>query len=550
MIICALALLGGPQLAEARPGDIDPSFSDDGFAGFQDENLRMDTKEMAIDSRGRIIVAASAWIGGDGSNDGVVLARARPNGASDRRFGRSGTAVVDLDATIHTVAVDHSDRIVVGGTSGGAGLVARFLSNGSVDRAFADEGVARIGDSGSRTQIRDLTLSPEGEVIAVGGSSPDDSAPRLVVAKLSSAGNPASEFADGGRYATRFEENVGALAESVTFASNGDLVVAGTSGRRLGAIRLTADGVPRSSFGLDGISVWGRGLLPGSSVEPHLGNSVQEAAIDSQDRLVVAGSVCSSGSRYSVCRALVSRLTSDGVLDESFATDGFWSDTPASPSGVELDRKDRIVLAAKGRVKGHPLEGANLTAFRLTPSGKRDRKFSADGKATVDARFTDDYSSAVAIDTRDRILVSGVRDRLVGAFHTDIVIARFKTSAGPANADGDGRLDPDDECDFNAASSASGCPRVDRAVAIGPGRRRRVRVDVKSRLDRCTDDAEVRLMRARRGADEEVARGRTDFYGTWETNAVRPQWRVYAAIAERRIPGELICDAIETKRVG
>jgi hypothetical protein len=101
-------------------GKLDSSFGNHGTARAKFTEKQVDGAgpySAAIDSRGRIVIAGSAW--------GFSFARFTPRGHLDRRFGRRGTIVTGRSVVkgqtgqglqyATSVAIDRRDRIVASG---------------------------------------------------------------------------------------------------------------------------------------------------------------------------------------------------------------------------------------------------------------------------------------------------------------------------------------------------------------------------------------------------------------------------------------------------
>src|SRR5687768_8756055 len=105
-----------PSSAQARPGDLDRSFSRDGrvttqFVPHGDEGAHA----VAVQRDGRIVAVGVAGR----SNYDTALARYLPDGSLDPSFGDGGRITADLGPTdwLSDVAIDARSRIVVVGRS-------------------------------------------------------------------------------------------------------------------------------------------------------------------------------------------------------------------------------------------------------------------------------------------------------------------------------------------------------------------------------------------------------------------------------------------------
>ena len=168
----------GAGLALAASGDFDRTFSGNGIAktgfapgghGFGSANA------VAVQRNDRIVIAGST---GQSANFG--LARFRSNGKLDRSFGDEGTVRVDFggaEETAEDLAVQDDGRILVVGEAwvGGRELigVARLRPSGELDPSFGTGGTAIVDPFDPSTETwRDLSLAlGRGGEIVVGGTA-------------------------------------------------------------------------------------------------------------------------------------------------------------------------------------------------------------------------------------------------------------------------------------------------------------------------------------------------------------------------------------------
>ncbi|WP_437734375.1 hypothetical protein [Sorangium sp. So ce1335] len=156
---------------------------------------------VAIDLRGRIVVAGSVEAGGQ--RDMVVL-RLHPSGGLDASFGDRGVIVAGdpgLDERAVAVALSPDGRVVVAGDAGPAGArdfqVRRFLADGAPDLQFGESGVAAWPTTGGDDQAEDMVLLPGGAVV-VAGNGGDGGAAAPLLARYTCDGALDPAFGDGG----------------------------------------------------------------------------------------------------------------------------------------------------------------------------------------------------------------------------------------------------------------------------------------------------------------------------------------------------------------
>ena len=177
----AVAGGGSGDFAVARyrgDGSLDPSFSNDGrvttdFVGYPDE-----VRDLTVDRDGRIVVGGQTCQR-PGQSDEVCdfgLARYSASGRLDRRFGHDGRVRTDLGTEfgegIRGVVVQRDGRIVAGGDTQGPGGpdigLARYRSDGRLDRSFGLDGIVIAPVSPSTDEVGELVRGPAGRVMVAG----------------------------------------------------------------------------------------------------------------------------------------------------------------------------------------------------------------------------------------------------------------------------------------------------------------------------------------------------------------------------------------------
>jgi uncharacterized delta-60 repeat protein len=310
-------------LVLAKPGGADRTFSRDGVA-----TLRNDTRLIgaAVQPDGKLVAAGVA---GESANRAKLLvARFKTNGGLDRTFsgnglfeGAVGTAGADV------VILRNGDIVVAGSTTDPTGqlplgmLALRLNRNGSLDRSFSGNGVANAFD-GTGQNGQGLAVALSGSKVVVAGSSRPgpggDGFARTAVARFNANGSPDGGFGTGGAAFLDFGRL--SFANDVVVQGNGRIVIAGSQRANLQntavlAARLTAGGAPDPSFG-------GNAGVPGLFVQQFAVNAGFSAAYGVA---IVGGKIVLGGSAYTDTDgvdALAVRLTGGGALDRSFSGDG------------------------------------------------------------------------------------------------------------------------------------------------------------------------------------------------------------------------------------
>jgi uncharacterized delta-60 repeat protein len=310
-------------LASAAAGELDPSFSGDGWvrtlevrsasnnylpAGAEDVALQPDGKIVAV---GEIIDGTSHWYFG--------VFRYLPDGSLDGSFGDGGWVEVDLGAAefAHAVAVQRDGKIVVAGEGAcpraTCFALVRFGPDGSIDRSFGSDGVVRTMFDQCGCRAYDVALQPDGKIVAVGwrfryGDAQDDDL--FAVARYLPDGRLDRTFSRDGRASLDFGFGDD-IAHAVAVQPDGKILVAGGGTRNryrtesdFAFARFRPDGRLDRTFSGNGLATVHFGGL--------LSDTAFGIALRRDGRIVAAGA---SGKKDSVPRIAVARLRPNGSVE-------------------------------------------------------------------------------------------------------------------------------------------------------------------------------------------------------------------------------------------
>lgn len=241
-------------------GSPDSSFNGDGTVlidlGRGDDEILA----LGVTPEGDILAGGYSY---NGSNRDFALLRFKADGSLDTTFGNQGkvlTAVGNNNDEITALAVDAEGAVLVAGSAEGTNgrviVLGRYLADGSLDEQFSDQGLSLTG-IGNDVLAQGLAVNEDGRVI-VSGSYTDGEVTRMVLVGFTADGLLDPEFGTNGVATTHYTREV-SEGYGIFQEEDGSLFIAGSIGpegeRAAALFRFTAEGVPDSSFGEDGVLV-------------------------------------------------------------------------------------------------------------------------------------------------------------------------------------------------------------------------------------------------------------------------------------------------------
>ena len=381
------------------------------------------------------------------------------DGAIDTSFGTAGIArvgITDADEgpTRCRPVLQPDQKILVCGTrleNGATGsdfYVARFNADGTLDGSFGTAGIVTIDFDGGAggDHAEGIALQPDGRVVVAGtthdaGLQSDD----FAIARLDGNGALDDTFASGGKTTIAFDlaDGVGNDdVHAVAIAPDGTIVVAGsaeTAGGSVVAIaRLLGTGLGDNAFNSTGKVTFGF-TQTGSDGQD---DGAQGIAIDSEGRILIAGTSCAGAPPTNTAQFGVARLLANGALDPTF--NGTGSATIAFDPGTGLSNAVamNVALLSDGGVlvSGYAntapyvaVTNMDVAAARLNADGTLDSDFASGGRLLIPFDLeADGFDAATdAVEQPDGRIV------LVGT-----ALGNSTQYAIAARVTGEGMLDP------------------------------------------------------------------------------------------------------------
>ncbi len=351
------------------------------------------------------------------------------------------------------------DAGVPGGFTGRPDLSGR---QGTLDRAFGQQGVTVTPFPQRSSSAADVALLHDGSIIAAGGPPSGDSADFLL-ARYSRDGVLDGRFGDHGLVVTPWAAPRGGQGAAGVAVGRGDRIVAvGTAGLGRGdeigfaIAQYRPDGSLDRSFGTGGRIV--------TPVGP-VGDAGASAVVFQPDgRIVVVGGADDDQGNADFAAV---RYLPGGRLDPTFGTGGvalvLIPGGDAAASSVALQPDGKIVIAGTAVTNG----GQNFCAVRLTRGGVPDPGFGTDGIVLAQNMPGQDKGGAasVAIGPGGRVLLAGLGETAAG--QTAFGLMRFTGDGAPDPTFGGGTGQVLTEFDDQSAAERVLVRRDGSIVAVG-----------------------------------------------------------------------------------
>jgi uncharacterized delta-60 repeat protein len=254
----ALALLLAAAPLAAGDGDADPAFSNDGQASFVvAPPAEVGNRILAVAALADGALLATGFARTDATGLDVAVARIASDGELDPAFGDLGVAVFDFGGheTMRQLSVEPDGRILLAGDRANLPALVRLSAEGDLDATFGNGGLAEIESPwpSASLSLGPLTLrSDSGRVYFAGLCKlcPDNAAWRPYVLAVTRAGVADPTFSGDGWAVLPM--NIGTTAPVFALDLDGGgrpIVAAGDGSTPLALWRLTLAGLPDPAWG-------------------------------------------------------------------------------------------------------------------------------------------------------------------------------------------------------------------------------------------------------------------------------------------------------------
>ncbi len=346
---------------------------------------------LAIQPDGKIFLGG--WVYVSGLTDYMAL-KFNPNGTFDTSFDTDGIATTNLGPVdlAKTIRIQADGKILLGGNRfGSAGTnddfgFVRYNTNGTLDNSFDANGIFAPNINGfSAENLYDMTLQPDGNIVAVGTTAPttmpDQNLPTdLAIMRITPAGTLDTTFNGTGILVVRFND-VNEAANAVVIQPDGKIVIGGFLNNFVKndylMMRFEANGMIDTTFGSGGLVI--------TSINSS-NNNIRSLALQNDGKILAGGT-----------NAMV-RYRTDGSLDESFGNNGIVNTTL---------QVTKLLLLNDGKILITGSSGSNPAVSRYNSNGTLDTSFNGTGTATANLANNTCLGNSLAVQSDNKIVVGG-----------------------------------------------------------------------------------------------------------------------------------------------
>ena len=359
---------------------------------------------------------ACGYINAPDHEYGVVV-RYKATGELDDAFGSGGTSIARYagEGSLMAMARTSDGKIVTAGTylhngSNTGVAVARFNADGSPDLSFGTYGYVRYDISDRRQFVRAIHVYENGKILVGGNVLNAGSGEDYLLVKLNADGSLDNTFGTNGV----FTKHHGAYGKRNTLNnfhvdSEGRILIAGDANYLGGSyndatlMRLLPNTTNDASFGDNGVV---RVTLT------VVNDSFSDVA------MMDDGSFLAIGSGTVNVGGVVVKISSAGVVDETFGTNGVftlpWADEDEEIRAeyVISNSNNKLLLGAFKKEKTKT--GSTPVLCRINTAGSVDNSFDGDGYKILSV--FDDTSQPGWLVDGEQIVVAGENETSAGDF--------------------------------------------------------------------------------------------------------------------------------------
>ncbi len=179
------------------------------------------------------------------------------------------------------------------------------------------------------------------------------------------------------------------------------------SNYKIGILRYTKSGALDNSFGKNGVDTFSVSkLLPS-----YQGISLRSLTIQSDAKIVVAGSAWYTAGVDYLSDVFVMRLLSNGIIDSSFGRNGIVTTNISSSTGLSIDDGYAVKMQDDNKIvvagQTYDYLQHRFLAIRYNTNGSVDNSFGSAGANVFSIGVSDDEAFALTIQSNGKIILAG-----------------------------------------------------------------------------------------------------------------------------------------------
>ena len=338
-------------------------------------------------------------------------------GTLDLSFGNNGITLTDysyngVDNYSYASALQADGKIILGGFSINNlhhnMTFVRYLPDGTLDNTFGNGGIKVLLFGGSEDYLKDLVIQADGKIIAVGYTTYTNSTnTQITVTRLNTDGSLDNSFNANGMTLINFGDSVNAYGESVVLQDDGKIIVGGYVEFTDQDLKVNGAICRLTSSGVLDNTFGVNGIITHNILSQW--NYMNQVVIQNE-KIILGGTSIRADDfvRFiSLCR-----YNPDGSLDTGFGTSGIASLeigeglSGGSSLGMCLTEDGKIVCASYIIVGWLEYD---LAVWRFQSNGFPDNSFGYYGMVTT-AMEGNSKAYAVAVQADGKIVVAGYHD--------------------------------------------------------------------------------------------------------------------------------------------
>ena len=316
------------------------------------------------------------------------IIRHNVDGSIDKTFPPNNYSLFNVGFAIglkKIIALQRDGSIIVAGTSNNNFRVAHFTKDGKFD-------TMQNSDFDGQNDIVTGVAIQKNDEIVLSGYSQKDTNVYFAIAKYTSHLKPDSSFSEDGKLLTKFNSQK-SFANDVAIQKNGKIVASGyivnSNSTSTAVARYNIDGTFDDSFATNGklVDTIKQGSTKYSSI------SVQK-----DGKIIIGGNTHLNGNAAFV----LARYTTDGKLDETFATGGKFIDD----FGVQNNQLKSIAIQTDGKILAGGSIDNTFAIIRYNTDGSLDKTFGING-LQKDSFGVSGIVNSICIQSDGKILAGG-----------------------------------------------------------------------------------------------------------------------------------------------